>query len=179
MMMSALYQTNTHSWIFIVLVHIHNIPQVNTRAPHPDSLPTGLCPYSIIMRADQKNKKTTTTSTSFMVFDWTRPVLELTIHDLPYTRRVFWPLHHRCCSDKYKILYFNNITVVMQLWNIIWMQHNKSKNTTYRSDVWICLLSPYPSMTPVVESSCTLSVYNRYWVKGDSLMIVTSGKSVS
>ena len=57
MMMSALYQTNTHSWIFIVLVHIHNIPQVNTRAPHPDSLPTGLCPYSIIMRADQKNKK--------------------------------------------------------------------------------------------------------------------------
>ena len=61
-MMSALYQTNTFSWIFIELAHGKNNPRVNI-SPHSDnyqysdSESTSLDSYSLIQCAYQRNNK--------------------------------------------------------------------------------------------------------------------------
>jgi hypothetical protein len=53
MMRSAMYLTNTFGWIFIVLSHWKNRPRIDI-SPHsdtyPDSEPTSLCFFSLMIR---------------------------------------------------------------------------------------------------------------------------------
>ena len=65
MMRSALYQTNTLSWIFIVLDHGNNSGPTLTH--YPDSKPTSFCSFSLMLRDQRRSNKY-----YFIVFGLTR-----------------------------------------------------------------------------------------------------------
>ena len=66
MMRSALYQTNTLSWIYIACSP--------TQTYNPDFEPTSLCSFSLMLRAQRRSNKYQ------LVFGLTRSGLEPTIH---------------------------------------------------------------------------------------------------
>ena len=93
MMRSALYSTNTLSWIFIVLAHWNNSPQVHMSA-HSYTLswfwanPSSFC----ILSGEAIN----ITFLSFgLTGSWN--------HDLPDLRRARSQLHHRCSRSSINI----------------------------------------------------------------------------
>jgi hypothetical protein len=56
LIMSAFCQTNKLSWIFLVLAHWNKSPRIDmscrhTRTHYPDSGPTSLCSFSLMLRA--------------------------------------------------------------------------------------------------------------------------------
>ena len=88
MMRSALYQTNTLSWIFIVLVHCNNSPQINM-SHYSDTLSGGNQSFSFMLRIQRRSNKYQCCSL------WLDPIGART-HDIPHQRRACYPLHHRC-----------------------------------------------------------------------------------
>ena len=79
MMRSALYWTNTLSWIFIVLAHWNNSPRVDmsVNSGHIILIPSqpvfAFSPECCVLSREATN-------TNFIVFRLTRPVLKLTIY---------------------------------------------------------------------------------------------------
>jgi hypothetical protein len=81
MMRSALYKTNTLSWIFKVLSHWNNSPSCPpTRTHYSNSEPTSLCSFSLMLGAQRR-------SNTYQFYSlWFDPIGART-HDLPHSRR--------------------------------------------------------------------------------------------
>ena len=86
-MRSALYQTNTLNWIFIVCKQTCRFTQTH----YSVSKLTSLCSFSLMPLAQRRSN----TYQSYIL--WFYPTGAQT-HDLPHLRQACQPLHHRCGS---------------------------------------------------------------------------------
>ena len=105
-MRSALYSTNTLSWIFIVLAHWNNTPPINmspTLTHYPDSKPTSLDSFSLMLNAYLRSSKYQFYSS------WFDPTGART-HDLPHSTKLIEEQNQRKLNfvkEYYWSIYFS------------------------------------------------------------------------
>ena len=87
MMRSALYQTNTLSWIFqcqLIETTVCGQTCRSTRTHYSDSEPTSLCSYSLMPRAQRRSNR-------YQLYSFQFDPIGARTHDLPHSRRARQP----------------------------------------------------------------------------------------